>query len=86
MQNTQPTAQPTCVDTHRPSRGSSTLSTVWPSFRRHQQARRAVLAGMFGLQRRQAGEFGRDRGQRLAQRQRQEILDAPLAARPAAAR
>ena len=31
MQNTQPTAQPTCVETHTPSRGSSTLSTVWPS-------------------------------------------------------
>jgi hypothetical protein len=31
MQNTQPTAQPTWVDTHRPSRGSSTLSTAWPS-------------------------------------------------------
>ena len=33
MQNTQPTAQPTCVDTHKPSRGSSTLSTVCPSAR-----------------------------------------------------
>ena len=33
MQNTQPTAQPTCEDTHRPSRGSSTLSHVWPSCR-----------------------------------------------------
>ena len=31
MQKTQPTAQPTWVDTHSPSRGSSTLSTVWPS-------------------------------------------------------
>jgi len=31
MQNWQPTAQPTCDDTQRPSRGSSTLSTVWPS-------------------------------------------------------
>ena len=31
MQNTQPTAQPTWVDTHRPSLGSSTLSTVCPS-------------------------------------------------------
>ena len=33
MQNTQPTAQPTWLETHRPSRGSSTLSTVWPSCR-----------------------------------------------------
>ena len=31
MQNTQPTAQPSCVDTHSPPRGSSTLSTVCPS-------------------------------------------------------
>ena len=31
MQKVQPTAQPTWLDTHRPSRGSSTLSTVWPS-------------------------------------------------------
>lgn len=31
MQNRHPTAQPTCDETHRPSRGSSTLSTVWPS-------------------------------------------------------
>ena len=28
MQNTQPTAQPTWLDTHRPSRGKSTDSTV----------------------------------------------------------
>ncbi|MNY47471.1 hypothetical protein D3C86_1827410 [compost metagenome] len=28
MQNTQPTAQPTWLETHRPSRGSSTLSTI----------------------------------------------------------
>ena len=31
MQNVQPTAQPTCVETHTPSPGSSTLSTVLPS-------------------------------------------------------
>jgi hypothetical protein len=31
MQKVQPTAQPTWVDTHRPPRGSSTLSTAWPS-------------------------------------------------------
>ena len=31
MQNWHPTAQPTCDETQRPSRGSSTLSTVWPS-------------------------------------------------------
>ena len=31
MQNWQPTAQPTWLETHTPPRGSSTLSTVWPS-------------------------------------------------------
>mmetsp|Transcript_6867 Transcript_6867/g.16854 ORF Transcript_6867/g.16854 Transcript_6867/m.16854 type:complete len:223 (+) Transcript_6867:1413-2081(+) len=31
MQNRQPTAQPTWLDTQTPSRGSSTVSTVWPS-------------------------------------------------------
>ena len=33
MQNTQPTAQPTWLDTHRPPRGSSTASTERPSAR-----------------------------------------------------
>ena len=31
MQKRQPTAQPTCVETQSPSRGSSTLSTICPS-------------------------------------------------------
>ncbi len=31
MQKVQPTAQPTWVETQRPPRGSSTLSTAWPS-------------------------------------------------------
>ena len=33
MQNTQPTAQPTWLETHRPPRGSSTASTERPSAR-----------------------------------------------------
>ncbi len=54
MQNTQPTAQPTCVDTHTPSPGSSTLSIVWPSREREQQALRAVAGRM-------RGAYGRER-------------------------
>jgi hypothetical protein len=72
MQKRQPTAQPTWVETHRPSRGSRTLST-------DQQALGIVLADMLGMEARQAVEIGGEGGQGGADGQWQEIL------RPAAA-
>jgi hypothetical protein len=39
-------AQPTCVDTHRPPRGSSTLSTNWPG-QFYQQSCDAFIGGIF---------------------------------------
>jgi quercetin dioxygenase-like cupin family protein len=50
MQNWQPTAQPTWLETHTPSRGSSTLSTVCPSAGRPAGARsRRRRGASFGI-------------------------------------
>jgi heme exporter protein D len=79
MQNTQPTAQPTWVDTHRPAMrpgGSSTLSTVWPSASSTSR-RRAVLRRVFRSQARQAGQALSHRRQRGAQRGGQKVLQPP---------
>ncbi len=70
MQNTQPTAQPTCVETHSPCGGSSTLSTGLFVRQRDQQARRAVAAGVLGVHAGEGVEFPGHGGQRGAQRQR----------------
>jgi hypothetical protein len=45
MQNTQPTAQPTWLDTHRPPRGSSTASTERSSTRPTSRRRDPSLLG-----------------------------------------
>ena len=80
MQNTQPTAQPTWVETHRPSRGSSTLSTVWPSASATSRRAEPSSAGCSRLQPRQAREFVAQRRQGGAQRLRQEVLEPAPAA------
>ncbi len=71
MQNTQPTAQPTCVETQTPSPGRSTLSIVRPSSSRQQEAQRAVDAAMLGDDADERSEALREQRQRAAQCQRQ---------------
>ena len=51
MQNTQPTAQPTCVETQTPSPGSSTLSIVRPSSSASRKRVERVGAAMLGAHR-----------------------------------
>jgi hypothetical protein len=65
-----------------PSRGSSTLSTVWPSCRPTEQPHRAVLARRAVERTRASPSSCLDHlGQRPAQRRRKEVLRAAPAVR-----
>ena len=71
LQKRQPTAQPTCVDTQRPSRGRSTLSRVCREARRRSLRQRAVGRGMALDLHDERVEASRERGQRREERVRE---------------
>jgi len=80
MQNTQPTAQPTWVETHNPSRGSSTLSTVWPSASSTSRRAEPSSLGCSERSRARPCQIGQQRRQCAAHVERQEVLGpAPTA-------
>ncbi len=74
MQKTHPTAQPTCVETHSPPRGSSTLSTIWPSCSSTSSRATPFIGGILTVQARQSIQLRLDGGQLIAQRKRKESL------------
>ena len=71
MQKTQPTAQPTCVETHTPSRGNSTLSTESAAGKRDKQPRRTIVTGVLGSDSREASQHRLELRQRCAQSARE---------------
>ena len=79
MQNAQPTAQPTWLDTHTPSRGSSTLSTVWPSCRPSSRRAAPSSAGVLAAQLHLAVPLRQQFGQGGHQRRRQPAGQRRLA-------
>ena len=80
MQKTQPTAQPTCVDTHTPAAGQQHALDRLAVGQPDQQARRAVRGRVLGAQPRQPGQLIDERRQFAAQRLRQVMLDPPPSA------
>jgi len=77
MQNTQPTAQPTWVDTHRPSRGNSTISIVWPSASSTSKRAEPSSPGLLGMHPRQSAQFIEQARQLIAYRQPHKVFGAP---------